>query len=277
MNKKTAGLPAGVMEVRPPARWLVALGRWGVLVLLLGLWEVGGRFGLIDRFYFSCPSEIVQTAITKWNTGDLGRDITYTASSTLLGFFLGTAVGTCIGLLFWFSRSAARIADPWLIVINALPKLALAPILVILFGIGFSTKVVLAFLMTVVVAAMSASGGVASVDPALTSLFYSLKAGRLKIFLHLVVPSAMRSVTTGLRVNIGLSMAGTIVGEFVASDRGLGRMIVYAGTTFDLKLVWVGVTVLSLLSLAMYLGVLGLEKLLDRIWAPAGRQQGTPS
>ena len=84
-------------------------------------------------------------------------------------------------------------------------------------------------------------------------------------------------MTTGLRVNIGLSMAGTIVGEFVASDRGLGRMIVYAGTTFDLKLVWVGVTVLSLLSLAMYLGVVGLEKLLDRIWAPAGRQQGTPS
>lgn len=273
MQKKTAGLPAGVMEVQPPSRHLVALGRWGVLVLLLGLWEVGAQTGFIDSFYFSCPSEIVQTAIVKWNTGDLWRDIAYTASATLLGFLLGTVAGTILGLLFWFSRSAARIADPWLIVINALPKLALAPILVILFGIGFSTKVVLAFLMTVVVAAMSASGGVASVDPALTSLFYSLKAGKMKIFFRLVVPSAMRSVTTGLRVNIGLSMAGTIVGEFVASDRGLGRMIVYAGTTFDLKLVWVGVTVLSLLSLCMYLGVVGLEKLLNRIWAPAGHQQ----
>lgn len=273
MVKKADGLPAGVMEVRPPSKWLVAMGRWGVLVLLLALWEFGTQFGLLDRFYFSCPSEIVQTAIIKWNTGELGRDIVYTASSTLLGFALGTVGGTCLGLMFWFSRSAAQIADPWLIVINALPKLALAPILVILFGIGFTSKVVLAFLMTVVVAAMSASSGVASVDPALTSLFYSLKAGRCKIFWHLVVPSAMRSVTTGLRVNIGLSMAGTIVGEFVASDRGLGRMIVYAGTTFDLKLVWVGVTVLSLLSLAMYLGVVGLERLLNCIWSPAGGGQ----
>lgn len=205
----------------------------------------------------------------QWQSGALPRDIAYTAGATLLGFVLGTAAGTLIGLLFWFSRGAALVADPWLIVLNALPKLALAPVLVILFGIGFASKVVLAFLMTVVVAAMSASSGVQSVDPTLLALFISLRAGRLRTFLHLVVPSAMRSVITGLRVNIGLSMAGAIVGEFVASDRGLGRMIVYAGTTFDLKLVWVGVTVLCLLSLVMYLAVVLLEKLLGLIWSPA--------
>ena len=88
----------------------------------------------------------------------------------------------------------------------------------------------------------------------------------MRVFCQLVVPSAMRSVITALRVNIGLSMAGAIVGEFVASDRGLGRMIVYAGTTFDLKLVWVGVVVLSLLSLVMYSAVAWLEKLLGRVW-----------
>lgn len=266
--RKTHSLPPGVMDVKLPSRLTVNLIRWGLLALLLLLWELGSAHGLIDRFYFSSPSEIFQTALIKWNTGDLARDVAYTAGSTLLGFALGTAAGSLIGLLFWFSKGAQMVADPWLIVINALPKLALAPILVILFGIGFASKVVLAFLMTVVVAAMSASSGVAGVDPALTSLFHSLKAGRLKMFIHLVVPSAMRSVITGLRVNIGLSMAGAIVGEFVASDRGLGRMIVYAGTTFDLKLVWVGVTVLSLLSLVMYLGVAWLEQLLARIWSP---------
>lgn len=259
-------LPAGVMETKEPAKWLINLIRWGILAAVLILWEIGGRMGWIDRFYFSCPSEIVQTAVVKWRTGDLLRDIAYTAGSTLLGFVSGTLIGTLIGLLFWFSKGAARVADPWLIVINALPKLALAPILVILFGIGFASKVVLAFLMTVVVAAMSAASGVSAVDPALLSLFYSLKASRLRIFCQLVVPSAMRSVVTGLRVNIGLSMAGAIVGEFVASDRGLGRMIVYAGTTFDLKLVWVGVIVLSILSLVMYAAVAWLEKVLSRLW-----------
>ena len=160
----------------------------------------------------------------------------------------------------------ALVAEPWLIVLNALPKLALAPVLVIWFGIGFSSKVVLAFLMTVVVSAMSAYGGVQSVDPALETLMVSLGARRRQIFTQLIIPTAMPSVITGLRVNIALAMAGSIVGEFIASDRGLGRMIVYAGTTFDLKLVWVGVVVLSIVSVMMYAGVVLLEKLLMRRW-----------
>ena len=148
-----------------------------------------------------------------------------------------------------------------------MPKLALAPVMVILFGIGFMGKVMLAFLMTVIVAALSALGGVNAVDGQLVCLMVSLGARRMQVFTHLVVPSAMPWIISGLRVNIALSMAGAIVGEFIASDRGLGRMIVYAGTTFDLKLVWVGVVVLSILSVIMYAGVVLLERLLSRKWA----------
>ena len=245
---------------------MINLWRWGLLIGLILLWEAGSRLGWIDDFFFSSPSEILATAATKWESGQLWRDIRYTSASTLLGFVLGTSVGTLVGLLFWFSRRTALVAEPWMIVLNALPKLALAPVLVIWFGIGFSSKVVLAFLMTVVVAAMSAYSGVQTVDPALTTLMISLGAKRRQVFTHLVVPSAMPSVITGLRVNIALAMAGSIVGEFIASDRGLGRMIVYAGTTFDLKLVWVGVVVLSIVSVLMYAGVVLLEKFLMRRW-----------
>lgn len=247
-------------------KWAVHAWRWGLLLVLIAAWEAGSRLGFLDRFFFSSPSEIVQTAIVKWQSGQLPRDITYTAASTLLGFVLGTVIGSVVGLLFWFSRPVAMVAEPWLIVLNALPKLALAPVLVILIGIGFASKVVLAFLMTVVVAAMSAYGGVQAVDPALETLMISLGAKRRQIFTRLVVPSAMPSVITGLRVNIALAMAGSIVGEFIASDRGLGRMIVYAGTIFDLKLVWVGVVVLSVVSVMMYAAVVLLERLLMRRW-----------
>lgn len=257
----------GVREVADPERRLVNLWRWGLLFALIILWELGSRQGLIDRYFFSSPSEIWHTAVTKWETGELWRDIAYTGLSTLLGFLMGTLIGSVIGLLFWFSRPAALVAEPWLVVLNALPKLALAPVLVIFFGIGFPSKVALAFLMTVIVAAMSAWSGVKAVDPALTTLMVSLGARRVQVFTHLVVPSAMPWMISGLRVNIALAMAGAIVGEFIASDRGLGRMIVYAGTTFDLKLVWVGVTVLSILSVLMYLGVVMLEKLLNRRWS----------
>ncbi len=248
------------------SKWAVNAWRWGLLLALILLWEAGARLGLIDPFFFSSPAEIVKTAIVKWQSGQLWRDIRYTAASTLLGFVLGTSIGSVTGLLFWFNRKVALVAEPWMIVLNALPKLALAPVLVIWFGIGFSSKVVLAFLMTVVVAAMSAYGGVQTVDPALETLMISLGAKRRQIFTRLVVPSAMPSIITGLRVNIALAMAGSIVGEFIASDRGLGRMIVYAGTIFDLKLVWVGVVVLSIVSVLMYAGVVLLEKLLMRHW-----------
>ena len=251
---------------KPVSMLRINLWRWGLLVALIVFWEAGSRFGLIDPFFFSSPTEIWQTAVIKWQSGQLWRDIAYTGASTLLGFVLGTVIGSVVGLLFWFSRRAALVAEPWMIVLNALPKLALAPVLVIWFGIGFSSKVVLAFLMTVVVAAMSAYGGVQSVDPALETLMISLGAKRRQIFTRLVVPSAMPSIITGLRVNIALAMAGSIVGEFIASDRGLGRMIVYAGTTFDLKLVWVGVVVLSIVSVLMYAGVVLLEKLLLLHW-----------
>ena len=240
--------------------------RWGLLAALILLWELGSRIGFIDPFFFSSPTRIFRTAVIKWQSGQLPRDIAYTASSTLLGFVLGTSIGSVAGLLFWFNRKVALIAEPWLIVLNALPKLALAPVLVIWFGIGFSSKVVLAFLMTVVVAAMSAYGGVQTVDPALHTLMVSLGARRWQIFTRLVVPSAMPSIITGLRVNIALAMAGSIVGEFIASDRGLGRMIVYAGTIFDLPLVWVGVVVLSIVSVLMYAAVVLLERLLMRRW-----------
>lgn len=249
-----------------PKHLSIHLWRWGLLVGLILLWEAGSRIGLIDPFFFSRPTEIVRTAIVKYQSGQLLRDIQYTAGSTLLGFLLGTVIGSAVGLLFWFSKPVALVAEPWLIVLNALPKLALAPVLVIWFGIGFSSKVILAFLMTVVVAAMSAYGGVQTVDPALETLLISLGANRWQIFVRLVVPSALSSIITGLRVNIALAMAGAIVGEFIASDRGLGRMIVYAGTVFDLKLVWVGVIVLSIVSVLMYVGVVLLEKLLLRLW-----------
>ena len=273
MKDYTGSLPSGVRETRRTGRVTVALWRWGLLMGLIALWELGARLRWLDAFYFSSPTEVFRTALTKWRTGNLGADIAYTSASTLLGFLTGTVIGSAVGLLFWFGRKTALVAEPWLVVLNALPKLALAPVLVILFGIGFSSKVVLAFLMTVVTAAISAWSGAKAVDPALSTLLFSLGARRGQVFLHLVVPSSMPWIISGLRVNIALSMAGAIVGEFIASDRGLGRMIVYAGTVFDLKLVWVGVVVLSILSVVMYLAVVLLEKLLSRLWSSGQETQ----
>ncbi|MCT2537113.1 ABC transporter permease [Aquibacillus koreensis] len=243
---------------------LSVLGRVMVGVLLVVAWELFTRIGILDSYYWSSPTTIVQTGITSITEGTLIQDLFYTSGATVLGFILGTFIGSLLGLSFWWSDLYSNIAEPYIVAFNAIPKLALAPVLVIMFGIGFSSKVVLAFLMTVIVTAVAAHSGVKSVDKDLEKMLFSLGAKRKQVFSKVVVPSAMPWIVSSLKINIALALAGTIVGEFISSRYGIGRMILYAGQIMDTDLVWLGVVVLSMLSILMYLGTVWLEKLLLR-------------
>lgn len=245
-------------------RLIVMLGRIFLTLLVIIVWEGFTRIGWLDSYYWSSPSVIAKTAWVQVMQHNLLSDLLYTSGSTIIGFVAGTFLGALLGLSFWWSRRYALISEPFLIILNAMPKLALAPIIVILLGIGFFSKVALAFALTVVVAALSAYSGVKSVDPDMEKLMYSLGAKRHQVFTKVVVPWSMPWIISSLRINIALALAGAIVGEFIASDKGVGRMIVYAGTILDIDLVWVGVIVLSLLSMVMYWGVVVLEKWLSK-------------
>ncbi|MBD2869375.1 ABC transporter permease [Paenibacillus arenilitoris] len=245
-------------------RRFVLLGRLILTVLVVVVWEGFTRAGWLDSYYWSSPSVIAETAWIQIAEHNLLSDLLYTSGSTIIGFVAGTLLGALLGLSFWWSRRYALISEPFLIVLNAMPKLALAPIVVILLGIGFFSKVALAFALTVIVAALSAYSGVKSVDPDMEKLMYSLGAKRHQVFAKVVVPWSMPWMISSLRINIALALAGAIVGEFIASSKGVGRMIVYAGTILDIDLVWVGVVVLSVLSMLMYWGVVALEKWLSK-------------
>ncbi|GAY74893.1 hydroxymethylpyrimidine ABC transporter, transmembrane component [Sporolactobacillus inulinus] len=230
--------------------------------LLIVFWELFSRIGWLDSYYWSSPSTIVRTGWTAIVQGNLLQDLAYTSGSTIIGFILGTAAGYLLGLTFWWSDLYSRIFEPYLIAFNAVPKLALAPVLVIMFGIGFDSKVVLAFLMTIIVAAIAAYSGVENVDKDLEKMLVSLGAKRHHVFMKVVVPTTIPWIVSILKINISLALAGTIVGEFISSRQGIGRMILYAGQVLDIDLVWVGVVVLSILSIVMYLGTVWLEHVL---------------
>ena len=142
----------------------------GVAILLF--WEVSARLGWIDDYYWSSPSLIAQTAIVQWKEKNLAYDIYFTSMSTIGGFLAGTLGGAVLGLSFWWSKTFAKIFEPYLVMFNAIPKLALAPILIVLFGIGFSSKVMLAFLMTVISCALATVSGVENVDESMETLLY---------------------------------------------------------------------------------------------------------
>lgn len=243
-------------------RRYLAVCRWSLGAGLVVAWEVLTRLKVIDPYYFSSPSTIVNTAYVAATQGSLYVDIGYTSAATIVGFILGVTAGAVVGLSTWWSKIYGRVSEPYLVTFNAIPKLALAPILIILFGIGFQSKVALAVALTIVPAALAAYGGVKSVDRDLETLLFSLGASRFQVFSKVVVPWAMPWIVSSLRVNIGLALAGAIVGEFIASRYGVGRMILYAGQIMDINLVWVGVVVLSILALVMYVVVMTAERYL---------------
>jgi NitT/TauT family transport system permease protein len=244
--------------------WALVATQIGILVGAVGLWEAAATFGWIDAFFWSQPSAIAKTMGIFFTTGDAWTDISFTFRSTIFGFVIGTTAGSLLGLSFWWSRNYAAIVQPYIICLESIPKLALAPLIILVFGIGLVSKVAVATALTLVVSTLTAYAAVKALDPDGEKLFYSLGASRLQVFRKLVVPFSLPWIISVLRVNIGLALTGAIVGEFIASQHGLGRAILYAGQTYDIALVWVAVLVLSTLAIIMYAAVSWLESLLRK-------------
>ncbi|MCI2418406.1 ABC transporter permease [Saccharopolyspora sp. K220] len=249
--------PRKERRAAPPNRAVVILLRVVVIAAAVGGWEWCARLGVVDPFFWSMPSEIWAKAVQQFSSATLISDTAYTFGSAIAGFALGTVLGVAIGLSFWWSRTYAKVAEPFVVALEAIPKLALAPIVVLVLGIGISSKIAMATALVVAVQALNAAAGVRAIDPDLTRMLNSLGASRWKVFRSVVVPGTMPWIISGLRVTIGLALAGAIVGEYIGSERGLGRLVVYAGTVYDISLIWVGVVILALLSLVLYL-VVGL-------------------
>ena len=244
--------------------WAIVSVQIGVLAGIIALWEAGATLGAINAFFWSQPSAIFKTLAIFFTSGDAWTDIGFTFRSTIIGFVIGTTAGSLLGLSFWWSRNYAAIVQPYIIIFESLPKLALAPLIVLVFGIGLASKIAIATALTIVVSTLTTYAGVKAVDPDGERLFYSLGATRFQVFRKLVIPSCLPWTISVLRVNIGLALTGAIVGEFIASQHGLGRAILYAGQTYDIALVWVAVLVLSTLSVVMYVAVSWLERVLRK-------------
>lgn len=246
-----------------PTHVLIAI-QIALFVGAVAAWEIGASLGWINPFFWSRPSDIADTMVIFFTEGSAMEDIAYTFRSTLLGFFIGTFAGSLLGLSFWWSKNYAAIVQPYIICFESIPKLALAPLIVLVFGLDITSKVAIAVALTVVVSTLTTFSGVKAVDRDSERLFYSLGASRWQVFTKLVVPSCMPWIISVLRINIGLALTGAIVGEYIGSQYGLGRTILYAGQTYEISLVWVAVLVLSALAVAMYVAVAWLEQRLRR-------------
>ena len=221
------------------------------IVAVVVLWQWAATSGAINGQLFGSPAGIFASLRQGLSAGSLISDMLVTLYETLLGLAIGSIAGTLCGLGLWFVPGLARPAEGFSIVLNSVPKIALGPLIVIWFGSGMTSKVWLAAISTYAVSMIAAAASMREVDADLLNLFRSLDASPGKVFRKLILPSAVPWIFSALRMNVGFALIGAIVGEYIASQNGLGHEIFVAGSLFDLNTVWLGIIVLTLLASLM--------------------------
>ncbi len=238
--------------------------RISLCAVFLLLWEALTRLGVLDPFIVSSPTRCIKTIINLFKEGTLFVHIGVTVAETLIGFAAGTILGFLIALLLWSSETARRVADPYLVVLNALPKIALGPIIIVWIGSGMGAIVTITLLISIVVSVIGMLNGFLEVDPEKVFLLRSLGADKRRIFTMAVLPSSIPAIMSTLKINVGMAWVGVIVGEFLSSKNGLGYLLVYGGQVFRLDLVMASIVILCILAGIMYYFVSLLEKRICR-------------
>ena len=231
-----------------------------LLAVFLGLWELSARLGWVDAFIVSSPSRVVHTLVGLQNSGELWLHIGTSCLEVVVGFVLWTLFGTLIAIGLWWSELLSRVLDPYLVVLNALPKTALGPVFIVWIGAGTESIIAMTIAISVFVTILNMHVGFLSTDREKIRLMQTLGATRHQILWRLVIPANYATLFNTLRVNVGLSWVGVIMGEFLVSKAGLGYLIVYGSQVFNMDLVMATVLVLAVAAVVMYQLVLWLEK-----------------
>lgn len=222
-----------------------------IIVSFIALWEIGGRLGLIDSFVLSQPSRIL-SVLADYKQNDLLLHIGTTLFETGVGFILGVVLGCFIAILLWWSPFLSKVSEPYLVVLNSLPKIALGPVIIIWVGAGTRAIIFMALAISMIVTVLEMLNGFIGTDKELIKMLRTFGANRFQIFTKIVLPYNIETLFNSLKINIGLSLVGVIAGEFLVSKAGLGYLIVYGGQVFKMDLVMASVLILAAAAAILY-------------------------
>ena len=235
----------------------------GFLVFFFAPWELSARLGWIDSFILSQPSRILET-LRNMSQNHLMMHVGVTLYETLTGFVLGVLLGVAIAVVLWWSGFVSRVAEPYLVVLNSLPKIALGPVIIIVVGAGTEAIIFMALAISLIVTVLEMLAGFRATNPESIKMARTFGATKRQVFTKIVFPSNINTLFNSLKINIGLSLVGVIAGEFLVSKAGLGYLIVYGGQVFQLDLVMSSVLILSVMAALMYQSVVLLQKFVSR-------------
>ncbi len=235
-----------------------------ILVAFVGLWEITAYAGILNSFIFSSPSRIIKTMTSMASDGELFYHTGVTLLETLISFFLVNFLGVSIGIILWWNGNIAKILEPYLVVLNSLPKSALAPLFIVWLGNNMKTIIVAAVSVAVFGTIITLYSDFKAVEEEKIKLIKTLGGNKKDVLLKVVIPSNIPSIVSQMKVNIGLSLVGVIIGEFLAAKAGLGYLIIYGSQVFKLDFVITSIVILCIVATGLYKILEYLEKKFTR-------------
>lgn len=234
-----------------------------LLVVFLCAWEILPRMHILNPLLTSYPSALWPTFIELWNNGQLGKHIMTTLSATLVGFTLSMAIGIVVAAALWWSDFLYKVLDPFLVVANAMPKIAFVPIFYLWLGSDYAVYG-MAVAIAVFVTIMVVYAGFRGIDLNKVKLAHTFGASRWQVLTKVVLPGSVPTLIAAVKMNIGLALVGVIVGEFQSADSGLGFLIMNGSQVFKLNIVMTSIAMLALISSVMYLIIYRVEAAVAR-------------
>nr|WP_263325350.1 ABC transporter permease [Neobacillus sp. Marseille-Q6967] len=231
-----------------------------IFVLFFTGWEFASQQRWIDPLIFSSPSRVWNLFLENIKDGSLLTHLSVTVTETVFGFLLGTLAGTILAAILWWSPMLSKIFDPYLVILNAMPKVALGPILIVALGPGYSSIIAMGAIISVIITTIVVYTSFKEVDPNYLKVLQTFGATRMQCFKEAILPASFPTIISTLKVNVGLSWVGVIVGEFLVSAKGLGYMIIYGFQVFNFTLVFLSLMVIAVFATIMYQLVELLEK-----------------
>ena len=243
-------------------KFLVHIVQLLIIILFVFLWEYLSSNNIINSFIYSSPSKAFNTIYGLYKDGNLFNHIWITVYETFISFSLATILGTLIAIVLWYSEFLYKVLEPYLTIINSLPKIALGPIIIIIFGANINSIIIMALLISLIVTISNVYNGFVNTDKNKIKLLKSFNASKVQILKYLVIPSNYHIIINSLKINVSMSLIGVIMGEFLVSKQGIGYLINYGSQVFNLNLVFGGIIILLVVSYVMYIMVVYIEKIL---------------
>lgn len=239
---------------------IIFVSRIMIFIVFMVSWELAARFDFINDFIFSSPSRMFKSLIILSKDGSLFVHIGVTLAETIISFIITTAAGIIIAVILWACTGLAKVVDIYLVILNSLPKTALAPVLIVWLGNNPKTIVITAISVAVFGSIITLYTGFKSMDPDKIKLITTLGGTKMHVLTKVLLPGSIPLIVSNMKVNIGLCLVGVIIGEFLAADKGLGYLIIYSSQVFKMDYVMLSIFILCIIAMILYQVINSLEK-----------------